>query len=84
MDAARLSGKLHAGVSSEATIDGQDHAGNSGGELVVGQEQQTAQQLSGIHETAHGSTCKIQMVSMESSSCLMGILSIITSVPSIL
>ena len=48
--------KLHAGVSSEAAVDGQDNAGDSGSELVVGQEQHAAQQLVGVNETAGGST----------------------------
>ena len=46
--------ELHAGVSSEAAVDGQDNAGDSGSEVVVGQEQHAAQQLVGINKAAHG------------------------------
>ena len=30
--------KLHAGVSSKAAIDGQDHTGNGGSSFVIGQQ----------------------------------------------
>ena len=31
---------LHAGVGSETAVDGQDDAGDSGSEVVIGQEQE--------------------------------------------
>ena len=48
-------GKLHAGISSETAVDGQDNAGDCGSKLIVGQEQHAAQQLVGVNETTHGS-----------------------------
>ena len=51
-----VSERLHAGVCSEACVDGQDNTGNSGSKLVVGQEQHAAQQFSGIDKAAHGGT----------------------------
>ena len=40
--------KLHAGVSGEATVDGQDHTGNGGSGLVIGEEEHAPQQFPGL------------------------------------
>ena len=44
----------HAGVGGEAGVDGQHHAGDGAGGLVVAQEEHTAQQLAALHEPVHG------------------------------
>ena len=46
----------NAGVGSEAAVDGQDDTGNSGGHLVICEEEHTAQKFSGVNKAAHGGT----------------------------
>ena len=45
---------LYAGVGQKAAVDGQRHAGDEAGGLVVEEEQQGAVQLLGLAEAAHG------------------------------
>ena len=49
-----LTDLLHAGVGRKAAVDGQHDAGDGGGSLVIGEEEQAAKQLLGVDEAAHG------------------------------